>query len=80
MTAPTRDKLSQDNAYKNPLESVERYVEERLFNRRRQGFNVNFGLDYQMTKKTSLTLSYLKMNVMVTTNRNEQSQYQKDGV
>ena len=42
-------KAVQDNVYKTPLESVERYVEERLFNRRRQGFNVNVGLDYQMT-------------------------------
>ena len=71
----------QDNVYTDPLESVERYVEERQFNRRRQGFNVNFGLDYQMTEKTSLTISYL------TNERdgddstiNEQSQYQIDGV
>jgi len=71
----------QDNVYKDPLESVERYVEERQFNRRRQGFNVNIGLDYQMTEKTSLTMSYL------TNERdgddstiNEQSQYQIDGV
>ena len=71
----------QDNAYTDPLESVERYVEERQFNRRRQGFNVNIGLDYQMTEKTSLTMSYL------TNERdgddstiNEQSQYQIDGV
>ncbi|MBN10021.1 MAG: TonB-dependent receptor [Flavobacteriaceae bacterium] len=71
----------QDNVYSDPLESVERYVEERQFNRRRQGFNVNIGLDYQMTEKTSLTMSYL------TNERdgddstiNEQSQYQIDGV
>ena len=71
----------QDNVYTDPLESVERYVEERQFNRRRQGFNVNIGLDYQMTEKTSLTMSYL------TNERdgddstiNEQSQYQTDGV
>ena len=71
----------QDNVYTDPLESVERYVEERQFNRRRQGFNVNIGLDYQMTEKTSLTMSYL------TNERdgddstiNEQSQYQIDGV
>ena len=71
----------QDNVYTDPLESVERYVEERQFNRRGQGFNVNIGLDYQMTEKTSLTMSYL------TNERdgddstiNEQSQYQIDGV
>ena len=71
----------QDNVYTDPLESVERYVEERQFNRRRQGLNVNIGLDYQMTEKTSLTMSYL------TNERdgddstiNEQSQYQIDGV
>lgn len=71
----------QDNVYTDPLESVERYVEERQFNRRRQGFNVKIGLDYQMTEKTSLTMSYL------TNERdgddstiNEQSQYQIDGV
>ena len=71
----------QDNVYTDPLESVERYVEERQFNRRRQGFNVNIGLDYQMTEKTSLTMSYL------TNERdgddstiNEQSQYQIDGI
>jgi outer membrane receptor protein involved in Fe transport len=71
----------QDNAYTYPLESVERYVEERLFNRRRQGFNVNFGLDYQMTEKTLLTLSYLK-NERDGDDRtvNEQSQYQTDGI
>ena len=71
----------QDNVYTDPLESVERYVEERQFNRRRQGFNVKIGLDYQMTEKTSLTMSNL------TNERdgddstiNEQSQYQIDGV
>ena len=71
----------QDNVYTDPLESVERYVEERQFNSRREGFNVNVGLDYQMTEKTSLTMSYL------TNERdgddstiNEQSQYQIDGV
>ena len=76
-----KGQASQDNAYKNPLESVERYVEERLFNRRRQGSNVNFGLDYQITGKTSLTLSYLnneRDGDDIT--RNQQSQYQKDGV
>lgn len=71
----------QDNLYKNPLESVERYVEERLFNRRRQGFNVNVGLDYQMTEKSSLTMSYLT-NERDGDDRtvNEQSQYQINGV
>jgi outer membrane receptor protein involved in Fe transport len=71
----------QDNVYTDPLESVERYVEERQFNRRRQGFNVNIGLDYQMTEKTSLTMSYLT-NERDGDNStiNEQSQYQIDGV
>lgn len=71
----------QDNVYTNPLESVERYVEERLFNRRRQGFNVNVGLDYQMTEKSSLTISYLT-NERDGDDRtvNEQSQYQINGV
>ena len=71
----------QDNVYKNPLESVERYVEQRLFNRRRQGFNVNVGLDYQMTEKSSLTMSYLT-NERDGDDRtvNEQSQYQINGV
>ena len=71
----------QDNVYTNPLESVERYVEERLFNRRRQGFNVNVGLDYQMTEKSSLTMSYLT-NERDGDDRtvNEQSQYQINGV
>ena len=71
----------QDNVYKTPLESVERYVEERFFNRRRQGFNLNFGMDFQMTKKSSVTLSYF------TNERdgedqtiNEQSQYKADGL
>ena len=71
----------QDNNYTTPLESVERYVEERFFNRRRQGFNLNFGMDFQMTKKSSVTLSYF------TNERdgddqtiNEQSQYKTDGV
>jgi len=71
----------QDNVYKNPLESVDRYVEERFFDRRRQGFNVNVGLDYQMTEKSSLTMSYL-MNERdgFDTTINEQSQYQIDEV
>jgi outer membrane receptor protein involved in Fe transport len=71
----------QDNVYTNPLESVDRYVEERLFLRRRQGFNVNVGLDYQMTEKSSLTMSYL-MNERdgFDTTINEQSQYQIDEV
>ena len=71
----------QDNVYKTPLESVERYVEERLFNRRRQGFNINIGLDYQLTEKSSLTMSYLT-NERDGDDRtvNEQSQYQTDGV
>ena len=71
----------QDNVYTNPLESVERYVEERLFNRKRQGFNVNVGLDYQMTEKSSLTMSYLT-NERDGDDRtvNEQSQYQINGV
>ena len=61
-----------------PLESVERYVEERFFNRRRQGFNLNLGMDFQMTKKSSITVSYF------TNERdgddqtiNEQSQYKR---
>ena len=71
----------QDNVYTNPFESVDRYVEERLFDRRRQGFNVNVGLDYQMTEKSSLTMSYL-MNERdgFDTTINEQSQYQIDEV
>ena len=44
-----KGQASQDNSYKAPLESVDRYVEERLFTRRRQGSNVNVGLDYQMS-------------------------------
>ena len=76
-----KGKAVQDNVYKTPLESVERYVEERLFNRRRQGFNVNVGLDYQMTEKSSLTMSYLT-NERDGDDRtvNEQSQYQINGV
>jgi outer membrane receptor protein involved in Fe transport len=71
----------QDNVYTTPLESVDRYVEERLFDRKRQGFNVNVGLDYQMTEKSSLTMSYL-MNERdgFDTTINEQSQYQIDEV
>ena len=71
----------QDNAYTYPLESVERYVEERLFNRRRQGLNVNVGLDYQMAEMTSLTLNYLT-NQRDGDDRtvNEQSQYQADAI
>ena len=71
----------QDNVYTNNPESVDRYVEERLFNRRRQGFNVNVGLDYQMTEKSSLTMSYLT-NERDGDDRtvNEQSQYQINGV
>ena len=76
-----KGKAVQDNVYKTPLESVERYVEERLFNRRRQGFIINVGLDYQLTEKSSLTMSYLT-NERDGDDRtvNEQSQYQTDGV
>ena len=71
----------QDNVYTSPLESVDRYVEERFFNRKRQGFNINVGLDYQMTKKSSLTLSYLN-NDRDGDDRttNQQSQYRADDV
>ena len=71
----------QDNVYTNPLESVDRYVEERFFDRRRQGFNINMGLDYEMTEKTSLTLSY-RINERDGDDRtvNEQSQYQTDEI
>ena len=71
----------QDNIYTNPLESVDRYVEERFFDRRRQGFNINMGLDYEMTDKTSLILSYLT-NERDGDDRtvNEQSQYQTDEI
>jgi outer membrane receptor protein involved in Fe transport len=60
---------------------VERYIEKRLFNRIRQGFNINVGLDFQMTEKSSLTMSYLT-NERDGDDRtiNEQSQYQTDGV
>ena len=76
-----KGKAVQDNVYKTPLESVERYVEERLFNRIRQGFNINVGLDFQMSEKSSLTMSYLT-NERDGDDRtiNEQSQYQSDGV
>ena len=76
-----KGKAVQDNVYKTPLESVERYVEERLFNRIRKGFNINVGLDFQMSEKSSLTMSYLtneRDGDDKTTN--EQSQYQTDGV
>ena len=71
----------QDNVYTTPLESVERYVEERFFNRRRQGFNLNLGMDFQMTKKSSIIVSYFtneRDGGDQTTN--EQSQYKSDGV
>ena len=76
-----KGKAVQDNVYKTPLESVERYVEERLFNRIRQGFNINVGLDFQMSEKSSLTMSYLT-NERDGDDRtiNKQSQYQSDGV
>ena len=76
-----KGKAVQDNVYKTPLESVERYIEKRLFNRIRQGFNINVGLDFQMTEKSSLTMSYLT-NERDGDDRtiNEQSQYQTDGV
>ena len=76
-----KGKAVQDNVYKTPLESVERYIEKRLFNRIRQGFNINVGLDFQMTEKSSLTMSYFT-NERDGDDRtiNEQSQYQTDGV
>jgi len=71
----------QDNVYTSPLSSVERYVEERLFKRDRQGLNINLGLDYQITKKSSLTLNYLANERDGDDSTvNEQSQYQSDGI
>ena len=71
----------QDNVYTTPLESVERYVEERFFNRRRHGLNLNFGIDFEMTKKSSLTVGYFKNERNGNDQTiNEQSQYKIDGV
>ena len=76
-----KGKAVQDNVYTSPLESVDRYVEERFFNRKRKGFNLNLGVDFQMTKKSSLTLSYFANERDGNDQTiNEQSQYKTNGV
>jgi len=49
----------QDNNYNSQVESIKRYVEERTFDRRREGYNVNLGIEYKASEKSTLTLSYL---------------------
>ena len=46
-----------NNRYFNGDFSAARYTERRKFNRERKGFNANFGLEYFITKQSSLTAS-----------------------
>lgn len=49
----------QDNRYSNN-NTYDQFVETRSFDRRRQGTNVNIGLDFSLTNKTKITLSYVQ--------------------
>lgn len=48
----------QDNKYISNI-VYDRFVEERSFDRRRRGSNINLGVDFNPTEKTKLTLSYV---------------------
>ena len=37
---------------------IDQFIEERSFDRRREGFNINFGTDINLGKKTSFSLIY----------------------
>lgn len=69
----------QDNSYRSNDE-LDRFVERRSFDRRREGFNFNFGTDVSLNKKTSFTLIYTNTHrdgVDVTVNK--QTQFKKEG-
>lgn len=47
----------QDNVYKNN-NIIDRFVESRDFSENRKGNNINFGVDYNLSKMSKLTISY----------------------
>lgn len=49
----------QNNRYGNNP-NYDQFVETRVFDRRRQGTNVNVGFDFNFTEKTKFTLSYVQ--------------------
>ncbi len=49
----------QDNRYLENIDAYDQFIEEREFDRRRRGANVNVGFDFNPTEKTKLTLSYV---------------------
>ncbi|CAI8313094.1 MAG: Uncharacterised protein [Flavobacteriales bacterium] len=49
----------QDTRY-TTSKNYDQFVETRSFDRRRQGANVNIGLDFSLTNKTKITLSYVQ--------------------
>jgi len=51
----------QNNRYENNT-SYDQFVESRSFDRRRQGTNINLGVDFNPTEKTKFTLSYVRNN------------------
>ena len=53
---------SYDNKYFNPDFEAARYTERRNFNRLRKGFNTNFGIEYFLTKTSSITGSVFFRN------------------
>ncbi|MGD1998347.1 MAG: TonB-dependent receptor, partial [Flavobacteriaceae bacterium] len=57
-----RDNTNLGGAYqKNTYVSnslIDQFIEERSFDRRREGFNINFGTDINLGKKTSFSLIY----------------------
>ena len=69
---------SQDNRYASSDE-IDRFIERRSFDRRREGYNFNFGTDVTLNKKTAFTLIYTNTHrdgVDVTVNN--QTQFEKD--
>ncbi len=51
----------QNNRYQNNI-NYDQFVESRSFDRRRQGTNINLGVDFNPTEKTKFTLSYVRNN------------------
>ena len=47
----------QDNVYKNN-NIIDRFVESRDFSENRKGNNINFGVDYNISKMSKFTISY----------------------
>jgi len=57
-----RDNTNLGGAYQKNIyvsnSLIDQFIEERSFDRRREGFNINFGTDINLGKKTSFSLIY----------------------